>query len=163
MIKSALLAITGSLLVYMHANAQVVKNYSLRDINNELVNLYDLKGETLTVLDFWTTWCKPCKKAIPELNKIYQAHKDSGVQIIGVNCDGPRTTAKVPGVSRSLQIEYPVLLDINADILNALNLSNFPTLIILDSKNKIKYFHEGFVPGDEADINAAIEKLLSKR
>jgi len=142
--------------------AQVVKNYSLRDLDNQLINLYDLKGESITVLDFWTTWCRPCKKAIPELNKIFQEYKDKGVQIIGVNCDGPRTVAKVPGVSNVLQIEYPVLIDINSDIPNSLNLSNFPTLVILDQSNKIKYFHEGFIPGDEAEIVSAIENLLNK-
>ena len=144
------------------SKAQVVKNYTLQDIENQKVSLYDIKGEKLTVLDFWTTWCKPCRKAIPELNKIYAKSKDQGVQIIGVNCDGPRTTAQVPGVSRSLQIDYPVLVDVNMDIANSLNIGNFPTLIILDQKNKIKFFHEGFIPGDEEEIIAAINKLLEK-
>ena len=144
------------------ASAQVVKNYTLRDVNNQTVSLYELKGETITILDFWTTWCRPCRKAIPELNKIYDQYKDQGVNIVGVNCDGPRTVAQVPGVTRSLQIQYPVLMDVNSDIPNSLNLSNFPTLIILDQKNKIKYFHEGFIPGDEEEIISAIDKLLSK-
>ncbi len=148
------------LLVGQLVHAQVVKNYTLRDIDNQNVSLYELKGESLTVLDFWTTWCRPCRKAIPELNKIYDEYRDKGVNIIGVNCDGPRTVAQVPGVSSALQIQYPVLIDINSDIPNSLNLSNFPTLIILDEKNKIKYFHEGFVPGDEEEIIAAINKLL---
>ena len=141
--------------------SQVVKNYTLQDIENNKVSLYDLKGENITVLDFWTTWCKPCRKAIPELNKIYAEYKGQGIEIIGVNCDGPRTTAQVPGVSRSLEIEYPVLVDVNMDIANSMNIGNFPTLIIIDNKNKVKYFHEGFVPGDEEDIIAAISKLLN--
>ncbi|MFY0654568.1 MAG: TlpA family protein disulfide reductase [Cyclobacteriaceae bacterium] len=144
------------------ANAQVVKNYSLRNIDNELVSLHDLKGESVTVIDFWTTWCKPCKKAIPELNKIFSSYQDKGVQIIGVSCDGPRTVAKVPGVSSTLQIQYPVLIDVNSDISNSLNISSFPTLIIMDQKNKIRYIHEGFTPGDEEEIVAAIEKQLNK-
>lgn len=150
------------LLVSFLAQAQTVRNYTLQNVNNEKVDLYDLKGESITVLDFWTTWCKPCKKAIPQLNILYEEYKEQGVQIIGINCDGPRTVAKVPGVSHSLQIKYPVLIDINSDILNALNLSNFPTLVILDSNNKVKYMHEGFVPGDEEEIAEAIQNQLKK-
>ena len=150
------------LLVSFLAQAQTVRNYTLQNVNNEKVDLYDLKGESITVLDFWTTWCKPCKKAIPQLNILYDEYKEQGVQIIGINCDGPRTVAKVPGVSHSLQIKYPVLIDINSDILNALNLSNFPTLVILDSNNKVKYMHEGFVPGDEEEIAEAIQNQLKK-
>ena len=147
---------------YNVANAQVVKNFTLQEIDNSKVNLYDLEGESITVIDFWTTWCKPCRKAIPELNKIYAEYEEKGVQIIGVNCDGPRTIAQVPGVSNALQIKYPVLLDINSDVPNSLNIGSFPTLIIIDKKHKIKYFHEGFIPGDEEEIIAAIDKLLER-
>ncbi len=150
------------LLFAFSLNAQVVKNYTLQNLDNQRVNLHDLKGEKITVIDFWTTWCRPCRKAIPELNKIYKAYKGQGVQVIGINCDGPRTVAKVPGVSRTLEIEYPVLIDINSDVINSLNPGNFPTLIILDRDNKIQYFHEGFVPGEEEEFIAAIEKLLKK-
>ena len=149
-------------IVGIQGQAQVVKNYALRDLENQLVNLHDLKGESITVIDFWTTWCKPCRKAIPELNKIYQTYKDQGVNIIGISCDGPRSVAKVEGVSKSLQMQYPVLIDINSDVMNSLNLVSFPTLVILDQKNKIQYFHEGFVPGDEEEFISAIEKLLKK-
>lgn len=148
--------------VSSQAESQVVKNYTLQDISNNQVALYTLKGEKITVLDFWTTWCKPCRKAIPELNKIFTEFKDKGVQVVGVNCDGPRTTAQVPGVSRSLAINYPVLVDVNMDIANSLNIGSFPTLIILDQKNKVQYFHEGFIPGDEDEIVEAINKLLAK-
>lgn len=143
-------------------DAQTVKDYKLRDLENQLVSLYDLKGERVTVIDFWATWCKPCKKAIPELNVIYERFKEEGVEVVGINCDGPRTIAKVPAVSRSMQIQYPVLLDINSDIPNAMNISSFPTLLIIDENNEVKYYHEGFVPGDEEEIVSAINDLLGK-
>lgn len=151
-----------SVLIGLNVNAQIVKNHTLQDINNNKVSLYDLKGDKITILDFWTTFCAPCKKAIPELNQIYSDYKEEGVQVIGVNCDGPRTVAKVPSMSQALQIQYPVLVDINSDIFNSLNLSAYPTLIIFDKKNKIKYMHEGFIQGDEETIIKAIKKQLAK-
>ena len=72
-------------------NAQIVPNFLLKDIESQTQSFESLKGEKLTLIDFWATWCKPCVKAIPKLNEIYKEYKEKGVNIIGVNCDGPRS------------------------------------------------------------------------
>ena len=140
--------------------AQQLPEFSLKDLDNNLQSYDDLKGEQITLIDFWATWCKPCRKAIPELNKIYDTYKDRGVQIIGVNCDGPRSTAKVAPMAKSLNIQYPVLLDINSDIMNELNLANFPALLAVNSKGKVLYIHEGFALGDEVEIIEVLDELI---
>jgi thiol-disulfide isomerase/thioredoxin len=142
-------------------NGQTVNNFRLKDITNTTRTFDELKGEKLTIIDFWASWCKPCNKAIPELNKIYQTYKDKGVNVLGINCDGPRSISKVAPLVNSLQIKYTVLLDINSEVMNYLNLSAFPTLILVDPKGKIVWIHEGFVEGDTKDIIAEIEKYLS--
>lgn len=141
-------------------NAQVVKNFQLKNLENQLKSFSELKGEKLTLIDFWATWCKPCNKAIPELNKIYSMYKDKGVEIIGINCDGPRSISKVAPLANSLQIKYPVLIDIDAEIMNDLNLMAYPTLLIVDGNGKILWVHEGYVTGDTELIIAEIEKNL---
>jgi len=141
--------------------AQSVSNFRLKDITNTSRSFEELKGEKLTVIDFWATWCKPCNKAIPELNKIFQTYKDRGVNVIGINCDGPRSVSKVAPLVNSLQIKYSILLDINSEVMNNLSLSAFPTLILVDPRGKIVWIHEGFVEGDSKDIIAQIEKHLS--
>ena len=152
--------IVSFLLVETTGNAQQIPEFSIRDIHNNLQSFEDLKGEKLTLFDFWATWCKPCRKAIPELNKIYNTYQEKGVEIVGVNCDGPRSTAKVAPMAKSLGIQYPVLLDINSDLMNELNLGNFPTLIAVNEKGKLVYVHEGFALGDEVEIIEAIEELI---
>lgn len=142
--------------------AQQLPEFSLKDLNNDIQTFDDLKGDKLTLFDFWATWCKPCRKAIPELNKIYDTYKEQGVEIVGVNCDGPRSTAKVSPMARSLNIQYPVLLDIDSDLMNELNLANFPTLIAVNSKGKVVYVHEGFALGDEIEIAESIDELISQ-
>ena len=87
------------LLLPCFITAQVV-DFELKDLKNNIRNYSELKGEKLTLIDFWATWCKPCKKAIPELNSIYNAYKEKGVEIIGVNCDGPRSISKVIPLSK---------------------------------------------------------------
>jgi hypothetical protein len=83
------------------------------------------------------------------------------VNIIGINCDGPRSVSKVLPLSRSLKIKYTVLLDINAEVMKSLHLSAFPTLVFVNPEGKIIWIHEGFISGDEELIKRQIEKHLS--
>ncbi len=144
----------------LELHAQQVRNFTYRDLQNTSRSFNELKGEKLTLIDFWTTRCKPCRKAIPYLNKISEQYKNKGVNVIGINCDGPRSISKVSPLSKSLNIQYPILLDINNELLNDLNLSAYPTLIIVNPKGKIVWIHEGFVTGDEEVILSEIEKRL---
>lgn len=143
-------------------HAQTVKDFNLKDLQNTYQTFENLKGEKLTVIDFWATWCKPCMKAIPEINKLYKEFKEKGVSFISINGDGPRSIAKVGPVSKSLQIEYTVLLDIDSTVKTQLNLSAFPTLILVNPKGKIVWIHEGYVTGDEIEMKKQIEKFSNE-
>lgn len=140
---------------------QNVDDFSLESIDNELVSLEEIKGEHLTIIDFWATWCKPCTKAMPKLNSLYNKYKDQGVSMIGISCDGPRSISKVGMVSNSLDIDYHILKDIDCEVMNNYDFQAFPTLIILDSSNEIVWVHEGYVNGDENLIEEAIVNRLN--
>ena len=155
-----LFIISFALFASFGLTAQTVSNFEFKNIENKTQTYNELKGEKLTLIDFWATWCKPCNKAIPELNKIYSLYKDKGVEIIGINCDGPRSVSKVGPLSKSLKIQYPVLIDINSELKTELNIIVLPTLVMVNTKGKIVWIHEGFVSGDEETIIAEIEKQL---
>lgn len=137
-------------------------NIEVRNLERKWISVNELKGEKLTVVDFWATWCKPCVAAIPKLNEISKEYENKGVSFIGVNVDGPRNQAKVKPFVRSLNITYSTLLDPNQELVNELNVSAFPTLLIFDKKGKEVFVHEGFNIGDEKIIRAKLDKLLSK-
>ncbi len=137
-------------------------NFTLPDLENRQRSFSELKGDRLTVIDFWATWCRPCLRAIPELNTIHDLYREKGVRVIGINCDGPRSASKVIPLSRSLQIKYTVLRDMDTDVMKNLNLSAFPTLVLAGSNGKILWVHEGFIPGDEETIKQQIEKYLAE-
>jgi thiol-disulfide isomerase/thioredoxin len=141
-------------------SAQIVDNFSLDNIDNERVSLDEIKGDKLTIIDFWATWCKPCTKAMPKLNSLYQKYQDKGVSFIGISCDGPRSISQVGAVVNSLSIDYPILTDIDCEVMNTHQFQAFPTLIMLNNNNKIIYVHEGFASGDEVEIEAEIVKQL---
>ena len=137
-------------------------DFRLADLDNRQRTFSELKGEKITIIDFWASWCRPCLRAMPELNTIHQLYQDKGVNIIGINCDGPRSASKVIPLTRSMQIGYTILRDIDAGLMKDLNLSAFPTLLITGSSGDILWVHEGFVQGDEQIIIQKIEKFLSE-
>lgn len=143
-------------------SAANVSDFQLKNLDNKLKSYSELRGEKLTLVDFWATWCKPCIQAIPKLNKLYSQYKEKGVELIGINVDSPRNSAKVKPFARAHKISYPVLRDPNSEVASELNVTVFPTLYIVNNKNEIVYSHIGFRPGDEAIVMAEIDKLLEK-
>ena len=139
-----------------------VKNFRLKNLDNRTVSFNSLKGEKYTVIDFWATWCKPCIKSIPKLVEISEEFEDDGVQFIGISIDGPRNLAKVKPFARSLGVTYPILLDVNSEVMAKLSVRAVPTLLIVNEDNEIIYFHEGYKPGEEGEIREKIISLLEE-
>lgn len=148
------------LMIYDQGYSQNFLYSKYQDLDGESVTVDEIKGENLTVLDFWATWCKPCIKSIPENIKLAETYENMGVAFIGVNVDSPRNLAKVRPFANSFGINYRVLLDTDQAIMTELVVTALPTLIILDNEGNSVYTHEGFIPGDEKIISAKIDELL---
>ena len=137
-----------------------VYDFSLKDTDNQTQSLSDVSGKSLTVIDFWATWCQPCIRSIPKLVNLSEIYKDKGVGFIGISVDSPRNLSKVKPFARSMGIQYPILLDSNGELMGELNVMAVPTLLIIDSEYRILYLHEGFNAGDEIAIQEEIDKHL---
>ena len=140
-----------------------IKDFKAKDLNFQNTSYSKLAGQKLTIIDFWATWCKPCLKAIPKLNMLYSQYKNKGVEIIGINVDSPRNSAKVKPFTNAYNIKYPVLRDPNSKISRDLNISAYPTLLIVDSNMDVVYRHIGFKIGDQRIIEEEIVKLLNEK
>ncbi len=134
--------------------------FRLRDLDNQWKEYSDLKGEHLTVIDFWATWCQPCIRSIPLLNEISEDFTQRGVRFIGISIDGPRNQSKIKPFIQSIGVTYPILRDLNSDLMSELGITAVPTLIMLDSEGEVVYYHEGFRPGDEETFRNHIENHL---
>ena len=151
------------LLISPEIQAQkVVRNFSLPGSNNQYIELKDIQGEHLTVLDFWTSWCKPCLNAIPELIQLSEKYDSLGVVFIGVNADSPRSVSKAMPLAKSLGINYPIVFDTSGDLTSELNIGVFPTIIIMNSERKIVFIHEGFTKNDGTILEEVIVNALKK-
>lgn len=89
-----------------HGKAQL--NLKLKDMNGATVNLADFKGKVI-LLNFWATWCGPCKVEIPEFVRAYEAHKDKGFVVLGVSIDD--TPDQLKEFAKEFKISYPMLLN----------------------------------------------------
>ena len=135
--------------------------FRLRDLDNQWKEYEDLKGDRLTAIDFWATWCQPCIRSIPILNELSEEFIDKGVRFIGVRIDGPRNQSKIKPFIQSIGVTYPILRDVNSELMSELSVTAVPTLMLLDAEGEIIYFHEGFRPGDEETIRKHIENHLA--
>lgn len=149
------------LALFSESQAQTVRNFSLPGEENQNVQFKDVQSDKLTVIDFWTSWCKPCLNAIPELIKLHEKYDSLGVAFIGINADGPRSVSKALPLAKSLGINYPILFDTSGELISELNVTAFPTLLIIDGKSKVVFTHEGFSKNDGALIEEAIQKNLT--
>ena len=137
-----------------------IGNFRLNDLDNKSASYAELKGKKVTIIDFWATWCKPCVRSIPALVKLHEKYKTQGVQVLGVNVDGTRNLPKVKPMAHSLGITYPVLLDVNSQVMTDLKVTQLPTILIINERDEIVALHQGYRPGEEAVIEKEIRKLL---
>ncbi|NJM15469.1 MAG: TlpA family protein disulfide reductase [Bacteroidales bacterium] len=124
---------------------------------------YEVAGENMTLVDFWAVWCKPCVLSIPKMNSIFDEYKEKGVHLVGINVDGPRNQSKVKPFVLSKKISYTILLDPEQEIMQLLNVSSLPTLLLINHKKEVVWRHEGFQPGDEYLIKQALDKHLENK
>jgi thiol-disulfide isomerase/thioredoxin len=136
--------------------------FRLRDLDNAWKEYSDLKGSQLTVIDFWATWCQPCVRSIPLLSEMEKNYRDRGVNFIGVSIDGPRNQSKIKPFIQSMGVEYPIIRDLDSELMSDLGVTAVPTLLIYDAEGELLFFHEGFRPGDEFIIRDHLDAHLGK-
>ena len=135
---------------------------TLSDMNGKKVNVSDLgKTGKITVFSFWATWCIPCKKELSELDKVYEEwQKKYNLDLVAVSIDDVRNTAKVKTYVNGEGWTYNVLLDINQDLKRAMGIQSVPYTVLVDKKGNIVYIHNGYIEGDEFELEEESQKIL---
>jgi thiol-disulfide isomerase/thioredoxin len=133
-------------------------DFTLKDTDGNEVTLSDYKGKII-ILDFWATWCGPCRMSIPDLISIQSKYKDDLI-IIGISLDDGRTQGNVKPFMNSVGINYPVVFG-TMDVVNDYgNIYAIPTSFIIDQSGNIVNSHIGLVPKE--NIEGEIDLLLGK-
>ncbi|MCI5083199.1 MAG: TlpA family protein disulfide reductase [Saprospiraceae bacterium] len=141
-----------------------VPDVQVKTLEGETVNLkeYTSKGK-ITVISLWATWCSPCKKELDAIADIYPDWvEDYDMELIAITIDTRRAMAKVKPMVQTKAWEYTILSDPNNQLRNALNFQAIPQTYLIDQNGNIVYSHNGYVPGDEYELEEQI-KLLAKK
>lgn len=131
-------------------------DFTLRDLRGNQVSLSDFRGQPI-VLNFWATWCSPCRVEIPHLEALYTKYKDQGLVVLGMNTE--TDYMKVKRFAEP-QISYTVLLDGGTQA-QRYDVSGIPCTYYIDREGIIRHRSVGFGPGDEALIEEQIKALLA--
>lgn len=136
-------------------------DFTLEDLDGDLITLSDFYGEGPILINFWATWCTPCKNELPHLQKLWEEFEDQGFTLITISEDSPKSQAKISPYVKSKKFTFKVLLDPDKEVLTLLQGSTLPYRVLLDSDGTIIETHQGYNPGDELTLKTEIEKLLN--
>ena len=142
------------------ARAGKAPDFSLQDLKGKTLSLADLKGKAV-ILDFWATWCGPCRRGIPDLNAIYKEYKAKGAMVVGIALDDGGKEDVVKGMKKyKLAIAYPVLIGNKEVTVKYGGINAIPATFILDKEGNIAASYVGLQ--EKKTFTDELDKLLKK-
>lgn len=132
-------------------------NFTLKSRSGKNIKLSELRGEVV-MLNFWASWCGPCRQEMPHLEKIHKKYKRLGFTLLGVNVEENSTDAK--NYLKDVKVTFPVLFDNTQKTSKLYDVSAMPTTILIDRNGNKRFIHKGYKPGYENDYKKQIKKLL---
>lgn len=114
------------------------------------------------IINFWATWCKPCKRELNAIDAVYDKwRKKTGVKLFAISVDDARSKNRVRPFVNGSGWDYKVYLDPNQNFMRAMNVNNPPHTFLVDGNGKIVWEHKGYAPGDEDKLYKKLKGLSS--
>lgn len=137
-------------------------DWTLKGLDGKAVSLSELRGNVV-IIDFWSTWCAPCRKTMPLLDKFYRMNKRENVRVFGINVwERKAGPAEVKAYIESKGYNFPILLG-DKDIANHYGVRGIPTLFIIDPDGKIAYRHVGYNMSMDEVLTWQVDEILRSR
>jgi peroxiredoxin len=158
-IAAAVLALSLPVAANAPAPNATAPDFTLHGLDGRNLRLAELRGQVVLV-NFWATWCGPCREEMPRLDALYQKYRASGFTLLGVNIDDdPRNAA---GTAQKLKVSFPVLLDTDKSVSRLYDLGTMPSTVLIDRDGHVRYLHRGYREGTEAEYDQQIRGLLKE-
>lgn len=141
------------------ATNSAAPDFTLRGADGRNVRLDELRGQVVLV-NFWATWCGPCREEMPRLETLYEKYRKSGFVLLGVNVDDDPRIALA--TAAKLNVSFPVLLDTDKKVSKLYDLNTMPSTIVIDRDGKMRFLTRGFHAGTERDYEQQIRGLLKE-
>jgi peroxiredoxin len=133
--------------------------FSLPNKAGETIDLGKFKGQVV-MLNFWASWCGPCRTEMPLMDQIYKKYSPAGFTLLGVNVDTDSTDAQK--FLSQVPVSFPIAFDRDNKVSKLYEVSAMPSTVFIDRKGNVRALHRGYKPGDEAEYLAQIRALLKE-
>lgn len=135
-------------------------DFTLPGDNGQAVSLSDLHGQVV-MINFWASWCGPCRQEMPLLEQIHQRYEPLGFTLLGVNVEENSSDAKAFLEDRP--VSFPILFDPDNGVSKLYDVVAMPSTVLIDRKGNVRYLHHGFKPGYENDYQDQVRILVREQ
>ena len=123
------------------------------------MNNATLRGKVV-LLDFWGTWCPPCRESVPTIKNVKKKFAGKGFELVGISSDDDEDVWRT--FVESKQMDWHEYIDLSGDVLQAFNIDSFPTYVVVDKDGVIRYRQSGYGDTTEGELEDAISKALKR-
>ncbi len=134
-------------------------DFTLKGTDGRNLRLQEQRGQVVLV-NFWATWCGPCRQEMPHLNRLYDKYRSGGFTLLAVNIDDDPRTAVATAAKMGLR--FPVLLDTDKAVSKRYDLGSMPATVLIDRDGKVRYLHRGYREGMEVAYEQQIRELVKE-
>lgn len=138
---------------------QIAPNFALKTIEGKTISLSDYKGKVV-IIDFWATWCGPCRKGVPDLVELKNTYGAKGFEVIGISVDRSNSISQVKPFAEDFKINYPVVFTDEQTPGNYGGIQYIPTSFVIDQEGFVVSKHVGYV--EKSQYVSEIEQLFKK-
>lgn len=136
---------------------QVAPDFALKSSTGENLRLSEYRGNVV-MINFWATWCGPCRQEMPLLDELYTRYKRVGFSLLGVNIDDDSRRAMQ--MIEDLGVSFPVLFDARKEVSKLYEVEAMPVTVLIDREGNVRYVHHGYKPGYEDKYLDQVRSLL---
>ena len=131
--------------------------FRLDSMAGKAISLEQYKGQVV-MINFWASWCGPCRQEMPILEKLHAKYKPMGFTMIGINVEPDSTLAA--GWLKSTPVTFPILFDTRSEVSKLYSVAGMPSTVIIDRKGNLRWLHRGYKPGDKNEYLDQIRALV---
>ena len=132
-------------------------DFTLKSLGGDNLRLEEYRGQVV-LINFWASWCGPCRQEMPILDRLHQRYEDTGFAVLGVNVEGE--VAPAQKIVDKTNVTFPVLIDEGQIVSQLYDLEAMPSTVVVDRDGRVRYVHRGYKPGDEAKYVEVVKALI---
>jgi peroxiredoxin len=132
-------------------------DFTLRSNGGTNVKLSELRGQVV-MINFWASWCGPCRQEMPLLDQLYQQYADLGFALLGVNVE--ENPADAERMLKDTPVTFPILFDAENTVSKLYDVTAMPSTVIVDRDGNVRFVHKGYQPGYEDEYQTQVRALV---